>query len=240
MSILLIQMCVALEDIAFTCLKWHFSAMKFSELLETVGGLPLFQGSLLLAGDRDPGDVRRQLSRWTASGKILQLRRNLYALAIPWRRVQPHPFLIANELHPPSYVSLQSALDYHGMIPEAVPVTTSVTTARPIQMDTHFGRQIYRHVSPKVFFGYDRVTLPRRQEALVADPAKALLDLVYLTPKGETVEHLRSLRLEGIDGLEEEVLRRHARRWKKEKIHRAVENILRIKEETVSGRREEP
>ena len=204
--------------------------MRFEELLETVGDLPLFQSSLLLAGDRDPGDVRRQLSRWTASGRILQLRRNLYALASPWRRVQPHPFLIANELQHPSYVSLQSALAYHGMIPEAVPVTISVTTARPVQIDTPFGRHIYRHVRPEVFFGYERVSLPQNQEALLADPSKALLDLVYLTPKGEMLEHLRSLRLEGIEDLEEEDLHSHAARWEKEKIHRAVENILRLQE----------
>jgi len=210
--------------------------MRFAELLETVGDLPLFQGSLLLAGDRDPGDVRRQLSRWAASGKILQLRRNLYALASPWRRVQPHPFLIANELHHPSYVSLQSALAYHSMIPEAVPVTTSVTTARPIQIDTPFGRHTYRHVRPEVFFGYDCRSVPQEQEALVANPAKALLDLVYLTPRGEILEHLMSLRLEGIENLEEEDLHRHALRWKKRKIHRAVENILRMKETVPDGR----
>lgn len=214
--------------------------MNFAELLETVGDLPLFRGSLLLAGDRDPGDVRRQLSRWTASGKILQLRRNLYTLATPWRRVQPHPFLIASELHCPSYVSLHSVLAHHGMIPEAVPVTTSVTTARPIQIDTPFGRHTYRHVRPEVFFGYVRVSLPQNQEALLADPAKALLDLVYFTTRGETLEHLRSLRLEGIEDLEGEDLHRHARRWRKKKIHQAVENILRMKEEAVPGRRDQP
>jgi predicted transcriptional regulator of viral defense system len=209
--------------------------MKFEELLETVGELPLFQGSLLLAGDRDPGDVRRQLSRWAASGKVIQLRRNLYVLASPWRRVNPHPFLIANDLHHPSYVSLQSALAYHGMIPEGVPVSTSVTTARPARIDTPFGRYAYHHVRPEVFFGYDRVSVPHNQEALVANSAKALLDLVYLTPKGERLEHLQSLRLEGIEDLTEEDLRRHARRWGKKKIQRAVENILRMKKTVRSG-----
>ena len=206
--------------------------MKFSELLETVGDLPLFQGSLLLAGDHDPGDVRRQLSRWKGSGKILQLRRGLYSLASPWRRVHPHPFLIANELHHPSYVSLQSALAHHGMIPEGVPIITSVTTARPMEFDTPFGRFAYRHIRQEVFFGYGRVTLPRGQEALLAGLEKGLLDLVYLTSKGEKIEHLSSLRLEGMEGLGHEELRNHSRRWGKEKIHRAVENILHLKETT--------
>lgn len=213
--------------------------MRFSELLETIGDLPLFRGSLLLAGDRDPGDVRRQLSRWKASGKVLQLRRNLYLLGSPWRRVQPHPFLIANELHRPSYVSLQSALAYHGMIPEGVPVTTSVTTARPMTLDTPLGLHIHRHIRPKVFFGYHRVPLPRDQEALVAGAEKALLDLVYLTPRGEEIEHLRSLRLEGIEDLDDEELRSHARRWGKEKIKRGVEHILLLKE-TAPGRNPRP
>lgn len=44
--------------------------MKFSELLETAGDLPLFRTGLLLAGNRDPADVLRQLARWTASGKV--------------------------------------------------------------------------------------------------------------------------------------------------------------------------
>lgn len=209
--------------------------MKFEELLHLVGDLPLFRGSFLLAGDRDPADVRRQLSRWKAAGKVVQLRRNLYALASPWRRAQPHPFLVANELHGPSYVSLQSALAHHGMIPEAVPVTTSVTTARPIELTTTFGRYAYRHVRRDVFFGYRRTPVFRNQEALVATPAKALLDLAYLTPGGADMAHLESLRLEGFDQLREDEVLGHAYRWGKPEILRAAENILRLGERLGRG-----
>lgn len=209
--------------------------MKFSNLLETVGGLPLFRSGLLLAGDRDPADVRRQLARWTAAGKILQLRRNVYVLAPPWRRVEPHPFLIANELHPPSYISLQSALAYYGMIPEAVPVTTSITSGRPLQIDTPLGRYLYRHVRQEAFFGYDSHPLWRGQTALLADAAKALLDLVYVTPKGEAMDHLESLRLEALDQAPATALRAHARRWGKPKIERAADNILRMQEGSTAG-----
>lgn len=203
--------------------------MKFSELLDLVGDLPLFRSSLLLAGDRDPQDVRRQLTRWTQAGRILQLRRNVYVLAPPWRRVGPHPFLVANELHRPSYVSLQSALAYYGLIPEAVPVTTSVTSARPAELTTPLGRFLYRHVQPRAFFGYRHVVVMEGQDVLLADPAKALLDLVYLTPGGETADHLESLRLEGLDAVGSRQLRDHARRWRKKKVDRAVEQILRLK-----------
>lgn len=203
--------------------------MKFSELLETVGELPVFRSSLLLAGDRDPADVRRQLARWKAAGKVLQLRRNVYVLAAPWRRVEPHPFVIANELHRPSYVSLESALAYHGLIPEAVPVTTSVTTSRPITLDTPQGRYIYRHIRREAFFGYARVRVYQQQEAMLADGAKALLDLVYMTPGGESIDYLESLRLDSMGEIGKEDLEGHARRWGKAKLNRAVENMLESK-----------
>jgi predicted transcriptional regulator of viral defense system len=204
--------------------------MKFARLVEDVADLPLFRASLLLAGDRDPADVRRQLSRWTAAGKVVQLRRDVYVLAEPWRRVAPHPFLVANELHRPSYVSLQAALAYHGLIPEAVPVTTSVTTARPTTLDTPLGRYTYRHVQAGAFFGYRRTAVWGGQEARVADAAKALLDLVYLTPGGESMEHLESLRLEGLESVPAEDFRACARRWGKPKLDRAVRTILALRE----------
>lgn len=203
--------------------------MQFTELLDEVGGLPIFRGSLLLAGDRDPADVRRQLSRWHAAGKIVQLRRDVYMLADPWRRVDPHPFLVASELHRPSYVSLQSGLAYHGLIPEAVPVTISVTTARPVVLDTPIGRFAYRHVRQGAFFGFENTSVWKDQRARVADAAKALLDLVYLTPGGDSEEHLRSLRLEGLEEVTATALRSHARRWGKPKIERAAERILELR-----------
>jgi len=185
-----------------------------------------------LHGEKEQADLARfwrQLARWRAAGKILRRRRNVYALAEPWRRVEPHPFVIANQLQAPSYVSLQSALSYHGMIPEAVPVTTSVTTGRPADFGTPLGRYLFRHVHAEAFFGYRRVAVLHDYEAFVADPAKALLDLVYLTPGGDTEAHLQSLRLSGLEAFDEETLRGYARRWGKRKILRAADVILRLK-----------
>ena len=68
--------------------------MDFRELVATVGDEPVFETSLLLAGRSDPDAVRRQLSRWTRGGRTIQFRRGLYALAPPWQRRRPHPFLI--------------------------------------------------------------------------------------------------------------------------------------------------
>ena len=124
--------------------------MDFGELLQAVGEEPAFESGLLLAGDVNPHDVRRQLSRWVRAGRLYQLRRGLYALAPPFQKVKPHPFLVANHLVRGSYVSLQSALAHYGLIPEHVPVTTSVTTGRPGRWQTPLGTYDFRHVQSRL------------------------------------------------------------------------------------------
>ena len=176
--------------------------MNFAALLEIVGDQPMFETGFLLAGDVEAADVRRQLSRWVMSGRLVQLRRGLYALAPPYRRAEPHPFLVANRLARGPYVSLQSALAYHGLIPEHVPVTTSVTTGRPQHRDNVFGSFEYHHCGPDRLTGYRVENLGGGQEALVATPAKALADLVHLVPRADSSAYLSELRLTNLEKLD--------------------------------------
>ena len=170
--------------------------MKLWDLLSKVGDEPLFETGFLLAGDVEPAEVRRQLSRWVARGRVVQLRRGLYALAPPYRKSEPHPFVVANRLVRGSYVSLQSALAHHGLVPEHVPVVTSVTTGRPQRRENVFGAFEYHHCPPERLIGYRPETLGGGQEALVAAPAKALADLVHLVPGADSSEYLKELRLD--------------------------------------------
>ena len=84
--------------------------MRWPELLRLVGAERVFSSALLLAGSTSAPRVRLQLSRGVRSGRLLQLRRGSYVLAQPWRKVEPHPFVVANPLQRGSYVSEQSAL----------------------------------------------------------------------------------------------------------------------------------
>src|ERR1700712_683451 len=149
--------------------------MKFEELLEIVDSEPLFETGFLLAGDVDPAEIHGQLSRWVRAGRLDQIRRGLYALAPPFQRLRPHPFLVANRLVPGSYVSLQSALAHASLIPESVPVTTSVSAGRPGRWDTPLGTYVFRHIQPDFLTGFRRTPVVGRMEALLATPEKALL-----------------------------------------------------------------
>ncbi len=202
--------------------------MKFDELLAIVADEPVFETGLLLAGDRDPADVRRQLSRWVASGQIHKVRRGLYALAPPYRRVRPHPFLVANELQRGSYVSLQSALAHHGLIPEHVPVTTSVGSGATRRWRTPVGSFDFRDLAPALIYGYRHVEVVTSQWAFVARPEKALLDLVHLVPGADRPEYLEGLRLQHFENLDVEALAHAAEDSGKPKLRRAAGRIAEI------------
>lgn len=204
--------------------------MKFRELLDIVGDEPIFETGLLLAGDVDPNDVHRQLSRWTKAGRLYQLRRGLYALASPYRHVKPHPFLVANYMIRGSYVSLQSALAYYHLIPEHVPVTTSVTTGRPATWDTPLGRYEFRHIKAELFTGYRFVEVSRNQNAFVASSEKALLDLVYLESGADAPGYLQELRLQNLGQLDLKALHRLADHADSPKLRRAVDIVADLAE----------
>lgn len=200
--------------------------MVFEDLLALLGREPLFDTGLLLAGDVNPNYVHRQLSQWVSTGKLWQLRRGLYAPAPPYQRVVPHPFLIANRLAPGSYVSLHSALAYHDLIPEHVAGVTSVTTRRPRQWTTPAGAFLFRHIRPRLLFGYEQRDVGDGQRAFIALPEKALLDLIYLQPAAGAA-YLDALRLQNLDRLDPARLLSFAARFDAP-TRRAAEAIVRL------------
>lgn len=206
--------------------------MDFERLLELIGEEPVFETSLLLAGRVNPDIVRLQLARWTKNGRLYQLRRGLYALAPPYQKVKPHPFLIANHLQRASYISLQSALSFYGLIPDTVQATLSVTAGRPERLETPLGVFEFRHVKPALLRGYRMTVLngPKipEQQALIATPEKALLDLVYLQPGGDQPAYLQELRLQNLERLDLDALRRQAETFDTPKLRRAVDAVIRL------------
>lgn len=202
--------------------------MKWEALLRLLDGEAVFHSSVLLAGRESPASLRRQLARWVASGRLIRLRRRLYAIAPPYSKPQVHPFAVANRLKPASYVSLQSALSHHGLIPEHVPVVTSVTTGRPEALETPLGAFAYRHVTGRLFFGYRVADLGGGAGAFLASPEKALLDLVHLSPGGDSFDYLAELRLQTLERLDPRRLIELAERSGSAKLSRAARRLVQL------------
>ena len=209
--------------------------MEFKNLIELVKDQPFFESGLLLSGDVNPGYIRRQLSAWVNTGKIIQLRRGLYVLAQPFQKISPHPFLVANRLQFPSYVSYQTALAYYGLIPEGIYTPVSATTRRPGKWETKIGVFQYHHVQPGWFNGYTSLKLDEQQTAFIAQPEKALLDLILLTPQGDSSAFLDELRLRNLNILDLSRMEGMVNQVKKPKLNRFFINFQELVQENIKG-----
>jgi predicted transcriptional regulator of viral defense system len=141
---------------------------------------------------------------------------------------------IAARMRRPSYVSLQSALAYHGVIPEAVAITMSVTTGRPGRWETAVGDFRYRHVHPKLFWGYRQVDFGEGGAGYVALPEKALLDLFHFTAGPIRAAFVRELRLEP-EAMDGRRLLELAKRSGRPKLNRAAVVTSRVLKEECQG-----
>lgn len=124
------------------------------------------------------------VNRALKSNELLQVRRGLYVLANKYRRHDIHPFVLAQHLLPGSYVSGESALSFHGWIPEAVRSVLSITAKGKSLSYEHetLGKFEFRRMT--VNSGYFLQAVARyelqHQVTLIAEPLRALLDMVYL------------------------------------------------------------
>ena len=120
---------------------------------------------------------RDKVSALLARGVIVRVRKGLYVFGPDYARRPYSRELLANLVYGPSYVSLDSALAAHGLIPEGVDALTSVCLGPPKSYDTPVGRFIYRPAPAKGFcVGVTRVALSDGRAYLMATPGKALAD----------------------------------------------------------------
>ena len=200
--------------------------MDFRRLVELTASLHCFSPGMVSAGEK-LDQLRVQLSRWAAANRLVRIYTGWYTLAEPYRKVHIDMHIIACTIKQGSYVSLQSALAYHGMIPEYVPETTCITTGRPTVIETPFGRIHYRHMKRDGFFGYHQID-SGSQLSFVAVPEKALLDLLYLTPGSESLPFLRELRLQQTEKLDIASMRNMAARLDAPRLKRSTDLLKEV------------
>jgi len=139
-----------------------------------------------------------QLKRVLAKGELLHIRRGVYQLAKRYQRKPLNSYELAQKIYCPSYVSFESALSYHGLIPEAVYSVSSASLKRSRVFKTPVGVYSYTQIPHRVFYvGVDRIE-KNGEIYLMASPIKALADYVfYKRPELKDVESfLESLRIE--------------------------------------------
>lgn len=131
-------------------------------------------------------DARRygMVNRALKSGELLKVRRGLYVLSHENRRTPVQSFALAQQMVPGSYISVETALSFHGWIPEAVHVIASLTCGGKSLEFSHdvLGQFTFRSIAINSGCFLQAVARHKlhQQVALVAEPMRALIDLVYL------------------------------------------------------------
>ena len=154
--------------------------MKYSAFRSRIRKLPVFSSAMLGSLVRDTATLRVQLAQWKKKGLVSVLRKGLYVLNPEDREAEPSRFYLANQIFMPSYVSLESALAYYGLIPEFVGMTTSVTVRKTSTFKNEFGTFSYRHLQPTAYSGFVSVDESAKTSFLIAAPEKAVADFLYL------------------------------------------------------------
>ena len=199
--------------------------MKWSMFLEQFNNCAVIEPDMVYAGQLNPATLQAQLSRWVKAGRLIKLARGKYTLAPPYRRVDLPLEHVANRLVYPSYVSMERALAWYDLIPEAVAIVTSVTTARPLVLENALGTFRYRHILRGLFWGFEAERL-EGQECVIALPEKAILDLLYFRSGVATAKEIHEMRFQNLDRLDEKRLLAFARRTGVKKLITGANRLL--------------
>jgi predicted transcriptional regulator of viral defense system len=171
-----------------------------------------------------PGFDRNNFVRWSKKGLLIRLRQGYYTF--PEYKAKPDfPFYFANRIYRPSFISLHTALAFHGIIPEAIVQITSITSMKTISFSNDFGEYIYKSIREDLMFGYDLKPFADGRTLQIASPEKALLDLLYLYPFYDTAQELKELRLDENflqDVLKRKLLEEYSSRFKNNALEKRV------------------
>ena len=118
------------------------------------------------------------LNDWQKKGYIKKVINRYYTWACK-PLTEEQLFFVANKIYPASYISLKSALRWYNFIPEGVYQQFSVSTRKTNTFETPIGIFHYKHLAPKLYFGYCPVQA-QNTPFLMAEPEKAILDTFYL------------------------------------------------------------
>jgi len=145
--------------------------------------------SSLLSGYRYS---RNKITRMLRSGTIIRIKKGVYVLSPKLSDTPYSKEILANLIYGPSYISLDYALYYYGLIPEKVETVTSVTMKRNKRFDTVAGVFEYRFINQQKYNkGFVVAEVSRNRSFLIASPEKALADKLLFGPQFSSTRQLK-------------------------------------------------
>lgn len=161
--------------------------------------------------------ARKFLLRYSKKDFITKLRAGLYALTDN----MPSQYLIANKLYEPSYISFDTALSFHGIIPETIYAITSATSKAGRKFKVLNTIFTYQKIKKEFYIGYKPIKY-LGETIFVAEPEKALADYLYFVDLGK-----RRLEYERLDlsKIKKAKLVTYVKLFKRPKMPKLIEKI---------------
>lgn len=177
--------------------------MTFLKLRDKIkANIFTFLDVLKLFPEETTHNIKTQLSRFTRRGLIHNFKREWYC----FDQKQVDPLEIGTMLYKPSYISLETALNYFGIIPDIPQAVTLVTTTTTKKFKNVFGNFYYTKIKPSLFFGSTKVKSSVSEGYFnLARKEKAILDYFYL----RRLTSISDLRL-NVEELDQKLYRKYA------------------------------
>lgn len=129
--------------------------------------------------DKSSSSRHAIIKRAIQENYLIPIRRDLYLITSSMKPLI-NSFEVAAIIYGPSHISFESALSYHGWIPEAVRTTTSASAKRSKEFETPIGIFSYEHIPIEVFpLGVCQYQQSNGLTLFIAAPVKALADIIY-------------------------------------------------------------
>lgn len=233
LSFLTIFLCITPHFISINNKFCIFAEMKYLEFKNQIKDFPIIFSEQIGFFTKEIQSTRNQISRWKNSGLLIKLRKGMYLLNENDRKLNPSLFFLANTIYAPSYISLEYALQFYGLIPERVVDVTSVSTLKTKKFINSSGVFVYRKIKQECFRGFTELKDNLSNSFLIALPEKTVIDFLYLNLStfGENVSEIfyESYRFQNTEQLKTKLLREYAELFKSKKLNQIVAILFKQK-----------
>lgn len=187
-----------------------------SKLLQKINNIPKawfsFADIRKITG-LDDKSLAVSLSRMVKKGELSRIAGGIYTTGVS--KIDWEQFAV--EKYPPSYISFESALARHNILSQQPVSLIMATTNRSKKVKLLENMVIYRHIQPKLFWGY-----LKEDNILIAEPEKAFLDLAYLSLNGYAKFDPEEMNL---DFLDKKKIKTYLKKFNSPRLNKLIKKI---------------
>ncbi len=204
--------------------------MKFFDFEQKMANYPVFSARELKTILFAEKNILVQVSFWLKKGYIKKVKKGLYVLTSAIDRVDP--IVLADRIYSPSYLSLEYALNYYGIIPDIPGTYTSVSTRKTENFNNKFGNYSYQKIKKELFTGYEII-----QDGVlsygIASPEKALFDYLYLNKNKFVAEFnfWKELRIDEEFKFRKKEIENYKKLFQDKKVDLLVDSLLKYQKD---------